>query len=536
MSKNAKEPRHKRGHSVRHRLFAAATLSVILLGVSDCTQSKVNRVSRKHTGRVSKDFNYVARRIEFDSAVGSPRLSRKQAEQDLDELEWLLENRYSYLKLRGVDYRAALDSIRASLGDGISRPLFGYQLTKFIALFGDGHSRVASSTVHLKSLCSGFSPFIAEESSGRLVAFKADRSDLLDPDFPFLRAIDRLAVDSWLEAAGRFVAKGSPQYYRYHSIRNLRYIECLRRELGVTNAETVEVELQSDDASQTRQMALLLVEEPPVYGFWPRPQNQIKSPKDIRVESRILKENIGYLRIIACLSDPEFLDDLIETMNVFKDTTGLVIDLRTNGGGSRAPLRTLLPFFMAENDPPRIVNVAAYRLGTKNASQAFEARYLYPASSPQFSEAERAAIGRFAAGFEPEWTPPQDQFSQWHYFVISATKDERYFHYDRPVVILMDRWNFSALDIFLGAFKGHKNVTLMGQPSGGGSGCYQRYRLANSKIRIHLSSMASFQPNGKLYDGNGIQPDVFAEPIPTDLIGKTDSLLEAAIQSIQNND
>jgi C-terminal processing protease CtpA/Prc len=43
--------------------------------------------------------------------------------------------------------------------------------------------------------------------------------------------------------------------------------------------------------------------------------------------------------------------------------------------------------------------------------------------------------------------------------------------------------------------------------------------------------MASFQSNGKLYDGNGIQPDVIIEPIPTDFIGKTDSVLQAAQNS-----
>ena len=100
----------------------------------------------------------------------------------------------------------------------------------------------------------------------------------------------------------------------------------------------------------------------------------------------------------------------------------------------------------------------------------------------------------------------------------------------------MDTWNFSAWDIFLGALKGWKNVTLMGQSSGGGSGCRESYRLRNSQIKIYLSSMASFQPNGKLYDGNGIQPDVIIEPIPTDFIGKTDSILQAAIQRLQKKD
>ena len=146
------------------------------------------------------------------------------------------------------------------------------------------------------------------------------------------------------------------------------------------------------------------------------------------------------------------------------------------------------------------------------------------------------AIAKFANSFEPQWSFPEGCFSQWHYFVISASRDEGYFHYDKPVVILMDCRNFSASDIFLGAFKGWKNITLMGMPSGGGSGCSQDYRLQNSKIRIRLSSMASFQPNGKLYDGNGIQPDVIIEPTPTDFIGKTDSVLQAAIQMLQTYD
>jgi hypothetical protein len=228
------------------------------------------------------------------------------------------------------------------------------------------------------------------------------------------------------------------------------------------------------------------------------------------------------------LDEPEFLDDLVEAMNNFKDTKGLIIDSRSCIGGTRAPLRVLFPFFMAEDDSPRVVNVATYRLGPRNRKEEFEGRYLYPASSPHWSETERDVIRCFADRFQPEWMPPAGQFSPWHYFVISPTDDKIYYHYDGPVVILMDRWNFSAWDIFLGAFKGWREVTLMGLPSGGGSGCYQDYRLRNSRIRIQLSSMASFQPNGKLYDGNGIQPDIVVGPIPTDFIGKTDSVLDAA--------
>lgn len=512
-------------------LFTALAV-IICAGFLYWHSLQPNRVRRKHSSTVRKEFEYLGHRIDF-SFPGDNRLSRKEVQQDLDELEWLLENRYSYLKLKGVDYRAALDSIRGSLGSGINRSSFGYQLAKFIALFGDGHSRVASSSVRPKSLCSGFLPFLVEESSERLVAFKPDRSAFIEPNFPFLQEMDGLPVDAWLEAAGQWVAKGSPQFVRYHTIRNLRYVQCLRKELGLSQSGSIQVELESADDSSTKQIELPIAKKGPVYGFWPRPEAEIKSLKDVRVESRIFHENIGYLRFVFMSQESEFLDGLVEAMDSLANTQGLIIDIRSNGGGSRAPLRVLFPFFMADEDAPRVVNVAAYRLGTRNRKEQFEGRYLYPASSGHWSQAERAAIEQFAATFKPQWTPPDGRFSQWHYFVISPARDKRQFYYNKPVVILMDRWNFSACDIFLGAFKGWNNVTLMGLPSAGGSGCRESYRLLNSRIKINLSSMASFQPNGKLYDGNGIQPDVILEPVPTDFIGQTDSVLEAAKNSLR---
>jgi C-terminal processing protease CtpA/Prc len=520
---------------VKNRYYIAICAVIILTGiVLWCWYSQQpKRVYRKHAEGICKEYEYLIHRFNFNSPV-NVQLSAKEVKGDLDELEWLLENHYSYLKLKGVDYKSALDSIRSSIGDGISRSDFGYQLTKFLALFGDGHSRVGSSSVRLKSLCSGFLPFLVEKSDGRFVAFKPNRSDFIDPNFPFLDRMDGLLVSEWLDIARQYVAKGSPQFVSYRTIRNLRYVDCFRKELGLSKSTSIQVELESADGSSTRQIELPLAKKAPVYGFWPRLTKEIKSRSDFeQIENRILADNIGYLRFAYMSAESEFLRELVATMNRFAKTDGLIIDIRTNGGGRRAPLRTLFPFFMVENTSPQVVNVAAYRLGTKNIKEDFEARYLYPVSSGHWSSVEQDAVARFADSFVPEWSLPHEEFSKWHYFVISRSKDQGYFHYDKPVVILMDRWNFSACDIFLGAFKGQKNITLMGQPSGGGSGCSQEYRLRNSHIRICLSSMASFQPNGKLYDGNGIQPDIMIKPIPTDFIGKTDSVLEAAIQRLQ---
>ncbi|KPL06472.1 hypothetical protein AMJ85_10430 [candidate division BRC1 bacterium SM23_51] len=235
---------------------------------------------------------------------------------------------------------------------------------------------------------------------------------------------------------------------------------------------------------------------------------------DAKVESRVLNGNIGYIRIPFMLVEPELFQDLVDIMVKLADTVGLIIDIRDNGGGSRAPLKVLFPFLMKPAGPPRVVNVAAYRIGTRERKDAFQARHLYPVSSLHRSDAERKVVAAFAKTFQPEWPLSKEKFSEWHCFVISPSKDSRYY-YDKPVVILPNRQNFGASDIFLGAFKGWRNVTLMELPSGGGSGGRIKYRQKNSGIAIYLSLMASFQPNGQLYDGNGIQPDVRIARKPT---------------------
>ena len=158
---------------------------------------------------------------------------------------------------------------------------------------------------------------------------------------------------------------------------------------------------------------------------------------------------------------------------------------------------------------------------------------MFRLTSRRWSAAERTVLEGFARTFRPEWMPSEDKFSAWHYLVLGHSDDSRYYHYEGPVIILISTTNYSACDIFLRAFKGWRNVTLMGTPSGGGSGRARKYRLHNSLITVRLSSMASFQPSGKLYDGNGIQPEIMAGPIPTDFIGETDSVLDAALEKLR---
>lgn len=96
----------------------------------------------------------------------------------------------------------------------------------------------------------------------------------------------------------------------------------------------------------------------------------------------------------------------------------------------------------------------------------------------------------------------------------------------------MDEGCFSATDIFLGAMKGLPNVTLIGTPSSGGSARSNGHDIDSLGVEIRLATMVSYAPDGKLYDGNGITPDAHVPPIATDLIGHTDTQLDAAIEHL----
>ncbi|HEC03953.1 MAG TPA: hypothetical protein ENI81_10500 [Phycisphaerales bacterium] len=159
---------------------------IVLLGlfwVLKNSHREPNRVVRPHAVGIPTQYRGLTLR------PGASRqghvYSRKQAEEDLDQLEWLIDHQYSYRDLKGVDYRACLDAIRSGLGEGITRGDFAYQLAKFLALFGDGHTGVGSGSVSIKNMCSRFLPFLVSEADGRLVAYRADRSDFLDPNYPF---------------------------------------------------------------------------------------------------------------------------------------------------------------------------------------------------------------------------------------------------------------------------------------------------------------------------------------------------------------
>ena len=69
--------------------------------------------------------------------------------------------------------------------------------------------------------------------------------------------------------------------------------------------------------------------------------------------------------------------------------------------------------------------------------------------------------------------------------------------------------------------------------SGGGNGKMSSYTLPNSRLPITLCETAKFRPNGKAYDGLGVAPDVLMLATPEDILGKSDTVLKAALERLE---
>jgi hypothetical protein len=506
---------NRMGRILRQITALAFTL---LLTLSASAADPPRCVQRDHAAQIPDQWKFLQKHITLNPSDDAP-LTARQAHEDLDQLEWHLENEFSYLRRKNVDYRAALDAIRASITGNIDRRTFAIQLMKLLALFGDGHSRISNTS---ELLPAGYAPFSVHPVDGKLVAINPETRAFLGVGYPFLKRLDNIDIDKWLDAAKRLSPAGSEEMILHHAARNLSYLQYLRQELNLPLTPSIRIELHSPD-NRTKILTLPLADKPASFDASPQGGH------------RLLPGNVGYIRIRTMSSGEHILADLTATMHRFRNTRALIIDVRGNEGGSRDALLHLFPSFMKPTDLPRIVNIAAIRLSPNlsaaNPDGFLLDRSLFPVTARQLSPQAKLAIEQFAPTFKTEWPLPANEFSAWHYLVLEPQKD-RVFYRDR-VAILMDSDCFSPTEIFLAAFKGWRNITLIGLPSSDGSGRPQPLQLFHSELKLQLSSIASFQPSGLLFESRGVQPDIVIAPKATDLTGATDTILDAALKHLR---
>lgn len=468
-------------------------------------------------------------------------LSTQDAFADMDEFVEILERESSYLHMTGYDYKKPIKNFKNYFNDQdsiTSDDMLGV-LKNVLGNLGDRHASIKFSEREDDN--SRRLPFSVVEHDGKILALaKTGKTEfkLLDESHPYLKSINGETAESLLDYNKYRHMKAPIASKRSRQVKLLRYIETLLLARGQKLGAQVSFVLT--DGTSDKKMELPLSDK---NVSW-RDVGDIEYKYLVNMMEKYykdilqIKENkVAYIalpKMVKRKKHPAFFAHLIQFMERAKESKGLVIDLRGNGGGSRDLIQRLVPYLMAPDAAPWVANVAKVRSDQRlNEDMAsMQGRYLYSYESDSLNNADREAIDTFMSAFKTDWAYDESRFSEYYYMVLSHQDGFRHYHYDKPVYVLVNQDCFSAASIFASAVKGLPNVKLVGIGTDGSSGRSQQFKLKHSGLVLKLSSMIAFQRNGKTLDMNGTEPDVLLERDMDQILGKRDSQLEQVMKMI----
>jgi C-terminal processing protease CtpA/Prc len=164
-----------------------------------------------------------------------------------------------------------------------------------------------------------------------------------------------------------------------------------------------------------------------------------------------------------------------------RDVPGLIIDLRTNGGGSDA---------------------SAMALAARFTSRTFAASYVQVRNGPK------------AGNLEPPTARTIAPRGPWQYL--------------RPVVVITGRGGFSATESFVAAMRTLPNVTVIGDTTGGASGNPATFSLGDG-WSYTVPQWFELGPDRQPIEWRGVAPHIVLPWLPSAYERDRDPLIDAAV-------
>jgi len=200
------------------------------------------------------------------------------------------------------------------------------------------------------------------------------------------------------------------------------------------------------------------------------------------INSRVLPSGLGYVRFSGFLGQLE--NGILAAIDKMKDTPGMIVDLRNNGGGSLAMSSTLISKFLSERKKG--------------------ARVLTRTGKP------------ITVAFLPVIKLETE---------LNGSKEDAYAN---PLVILTNENSASASEIFSSTLQDLGRASVIGQRTCGCLLGYLGYADLPGGGQLAYSEIGFVSPNGRRIEGEGVAPDIEIKLTREDILLNRDRTLEAA--------
>jgi carboxyl-terminal processing protease len=378
-----------------------------------------------------------------------------------------IDARYIDPGMNGVDWKRVREDYLPKLSAAMPEMAYWELMDKMVGELGDSHTRVENpSAVRDRNASGGPSYGLAlSKIENELVVLSVHPES--DAWFAGVRAgmivesIDKLAaMDRFTQVLGES---------RKQSTEAIRERQALRRMLRAEKDTSVAVKIGRGDGTSIEATLKSRVH---------------RSPPSMM--SRTLPSGYGYIRFSGF--SESLRERVLAAITELKDTPGLVIDLRGNGGGSGAMSQAIVERFMSKEATP------------------------------------------------VKWTTRGD--APVRVLGIAVTEDRNKFKpagktaYTNPVVILTDLSSASASELTASALRELGNTRVVGQTT---CGCLLGF-MGHAKLKggaeLAYSEIGFISASGKRVEREGVVPDVVVAQSPADLRAARDRVLEAGVAEL----
>ena len=379
-----------------------------------------------------------------------PELSVEKRLETLEDLWRHLNDIYPALEYKGITGHAWIEPTAEKVRNAKTDEEFYELLLELMASLKDTHTRIASYPGQPRLEAPPVELNLVE---GKVAVLRADPSTGLSPG-DVLVAVDEQPVQDRLAAEMTRVC---------NSTERGRVREACGRLLRGRPGTTVTATFESPDKG-ARRLELRRESKP---GFRAEPA----------IASRRLSPAVGYIRI-SRWGGRDLVAEFDRALEEFRACTGLVIDVRGNGGGDDH-LADLVNGRLT--DHPVISSIDFWR----------------ETGTDQYNK----TIG---------WVQPRGPWM-----------------YQGRVAVLIDEGCASACEHFVSGSEALGRVLLVGMPTNGAGGGPTVVTL-NDGTKVVISRALGLRANGVVFEGHGLPPHLYAPPSLADLRQGRDGALELA--------